>query len=167
MRSKFFLEEGLFCSLSDLSLLSSHLFSLSAYTYPESQPTPCFPALAVLPLREACPPLSEKPSWLPGPPTPSLFCAPPHFLPLPPQPWSWATCAFMCAKSLQSCLTLCNTMDCNLPDSYVHEILQARILEWVAMPSSRGFSWPRDQTPTLAGRFFTTSAPGKAHELYP
>ena len=37
-------------------------------------------------------------------------------------------------------------MDCNLPGSSVHGILQARILGWVAMPSSRGFSWPRDRT---------------------
>ena len=40
----------------------------------------------------------------------------------------------MCAKSLQSCLTLCHPMDCNLPGSSVHGILQARILEWVAYP---------------------------------
>ena len=44
------------------------------------------------------------------------------------------------AKSLQSCLTLCNPMDCSPPGSSVHGILQARKLEWVAMPSSRGFS---------------------------
>ena len=37
-------------------------------------------------------------------------------------------------------------MDCSLPGSSVHGILQARILEWVAMPCSRGFSWPRDRT---------------------
>ena len=50
------------------------------------------------------------------------------------------------AKSLQSCLTLCNPMDCSQPGSSVHGILQARILEWVAMPSSRGYCQPRDQT---------------------
>ena len=44
----------------------------------------------------------------------------------------------------QSCLTLCDPMDCNLPDSSVHGILQARILEWVAMPFSRGSSQPKD-----------------------
>ena len=38
------------------------------------------------------------------------------------------------AKSLQSCLTLCNPMDCSLPGSSAHGILQARILEWAAMP---------------------------------
>ena len=47
------------------------------------------------------------------------------------------------AKLLQSCLTLCDPLDCSLPGSSVHEILQARILEWVAMPSLRGSSWPQ------------------------
>ena len=50
----------------------------------------------------------------------------------------------VCAKSLQSCPTLCDLMDCNPPGSSVHGILQARILESVAMPSSRGSSRPRD-----------------------
>ena len=53
----------------------------------------------------------------------------------------------MPAKSLQSCLTLGNPMDCSPPGSSVHGILQARILEWVAMPSSRGSSQPRDRIP--------------------
>ena len=47
-------------------------------------------------------------------------------------------------KLLQLCLTFCNPMDCSLPGSSVHGILQARILEWIAMPSSRGSSQPRD-----------------------
>ena len=50
----------------------------------------------------------------------------------------------VCAKSLQSCLTLCNPMDCGPPGSSAHWILQARTLEWVAMPSSKGSSRPRD-----------------------
>ena len=50
------------------------------------------------------------------------------------------------AKSFQSCPTLCDPMDCSPPGSYVHGILQARILEWVTIPSSRGSSQPRDQT---------------------
>ena len=50
------------------------------------------------------------------------------------------------SQSLQSCLTLCDAMYCNLPGSYVCEILQARMLEWVATSSSRGSSWPRDWT---------------------
>ena len=52
----------------------------------------------------------------------------------------------MHAKLLQSCPILCNPMNCSLPGSFVHGILQTRILEWVAMPSSRGSSQPSDQT---------------------
>ena len=58
-------------------------------------------------------------------------------------------------KVAQSCLTLCDPM------AYiVHGILQARILEWVAFPFSRGSSQPRDQTQVscIAGRFFTSWA---------
>ena len=44
----------------------------------------------------------------------------------------------------QSCSTLCDPLDCGPPGSSDHGILQARILEWVAMPSSRGSSQPRD-----------------------
>ena len=47
---------------------------------------------------------------------------------------------------IQWCPTLCGPMDYSLPDSPAHRILQARILEWVAMPSSRGSSRSRDQT---------------------
>ena len=46
----------------------------------------------------------------------------------------------------QSCPTLCDPMDCCPPGSSVHGISQARILEWVAMPSSRGSSRSRDRT---------------------
>ena len=72
----------------------------------------------------------------------------------------------MHAQSLQSCLTLCDPVVCSLPGSSDHGILQARILEWAAIPSSRGFSQPRDQTlissiPCIAVRFFTTEPPGK------
>ena len=54
----------------------------------------------------------------------------------------------------QSCLTLCNPMDCSLPGSSIHGILQARILEWVAIPFSRRFYRPRDwtQVSLMAGR---------------
>ena len=45
----------------------------------------------------------------------------------------------------KSCLTLSNPMDCSPPGSSVHGISQARILEWTAMPSSRGSSQPKDQ----------------------
>ena len=54
-------------------------------------------------------------------------------------------CVSVSAKSLQSCPTLCNPMSCSPPGSSVHGILQARILEWVAMPSSRGSSQPTVQ----------------------
>ena len=52
-------------------------------------------------------------------------------------------CVCVCA---QSCPTLCNTMDYSPPGSSVHEFSQTRILEWVAMLSSRGSSRPRDRT---------------------
>ena len=46
----------------------------------------------------------------------------------------------------QLCPTLCSPVDCNPPGSSVHGVFQAGILEWVAMPSSRGSSWPMDRT---------------------
>ena len=51
------------------------------------------------------------------------------------QKWKWKLVT-------QSCLTLCNPMDCSLPSSSVHEILQGRVLEWVAISFSRGPSGP-------------------------
>ena len=56
----------------------------------------------------------------------------------------------------QSCPTLCDPVDCSPPGSSVHGILQARILEWVAISFSRGSSRPRDQTRVsrIAGRCF-------------
>ena len=70
----------------------------------------------------------------------------------------------MCA---QSCPTLCDPMDSSPPGSSVHGILQARILEWVAISFSRGSSQPRDRililaSPALADEFFTTSATWEA-----
>ena len=66
------------------------------------------------------------------------------------------------AKLPQLHPTFCDTMDCSPRGSSVHGILQARILEWVTMPSSRGFVTqgqnPYLMTPALAGRFFTTSS---------
>ena len=73
----------------------------------------------------------------------------------------------MHAKSLQSSPILCDPMDCSPPGSSVHGILQARILEWIAMPSSRVSSGSRDlirshlMSPVMAGGFFSTSTPGK------
>ena len=72
------------------------------------------------------------------------------------------------AMLLQQCLTLWDPMDHSQPGSCVHGILQARILEWVAMPSSRGSSQPKgwshiSQFPALAGGFFTTSTIQEVH----
>ena len=71
-------------------------------------------------------------------------------------------CAHMCThgKLLHLCLTLCG-----LSVSSVHGILQAIILEWVAMASSRGLSWPRDwiQVSCTAGRFFIIRATREIH----
>ena len=72
--------------------------------------------------------------------------------------------ARVCALVTQSCLTLCNLMDCSWPGSSVHGILQSRILEWIDIPFSRVSSWSRDWTlvSCIAGRFFTVWAPREA-----
>jgi len=64
----------------------------------------------------------------------------------------------------QSCPTLCNPLDCSPPGSSVHGILQARILEWVAIPFSRGSSCSRNQiwVSCIVGRFFTIWATREA-----
>ena len=61
------------------------------------------------------------------------------------------------ASVTQSCPTLCDPMDCSPPGSSVHRILQARILEWVAIRFTRGSSWPRNRTwvSCIAGSFLT------------
>ena len=69
----------------------------------------------------------------------------------------------LCAKLLQSCLILCDPVDCSPAGSSVHRILQTIILEWVAMISSRESSRPRDQKcvsyiSCIDRQFFTTSA---------
>ena len=78
---------------------------------------------------------------------------------------------FLYTQSLQLCLTLCDPMDCSPPNSPVHGILQARILEWIAIPSSRVSSWLRDWThiswvSCIAGGFFTHWATREAHIIY-
>ena len=76
-------------------------------------------------------------------------------------------------KLAQLCPTSCDSMDCNLPGSSVHRILQARILEWVAFPFSKRSSQPRDRTQVshITGGFFTTSHQGSTRilvwEAYP
>ena len=69
------------------------------------------------------------------------------------------------AQWLQSCPILCDPMDCSPPGSSVPESLQGRILDWVAMPSSRGSSQPRDQVGVsrvscIAGEFLTAEPVG-------
>jgi len=68
----------------------------------------------------------------------------------------------------QSCPTLCDPMDCSPPGSTAHGILQARILEWVAISFSRGSSRPRDQTQVshIAGRRFNLWAIREAMNIY-
>ena len=70
-------------------------------------------------------------------------------------------CVCVCVCCAQSCLTLCSPMDCSLTGSFVHGILQTRILEWVTISSSRGSSQARDWTciscpSCIAGGLFTT-----------
>ena len=71
------------------------------------------------------------------------------------------------AQSLQSCLIFCDSTDCSLPGSFAHGTLQARILEMIARPSSKGSSPPRTEPaflvcPGLSSGFFTTSATWEA-----
>ena len=93
----------------------------------------------------------------------------------------WLTLFFWPPKSLQMvterkvkvkvklCLTLCDPIGCSLPGSSVHGILQARVLEWVAISFSRGSSWPRDRTQVshVVGRCFTIWATREncSHEI--
>ena len=76
-------------------------------------------------------------------------------------------CMCVCVLVTQSCPTLCNPMDCTLPGSSVHGILQARILEWAAISFSKGPYWPRDWTlvSLIADRFFTIWATREAHHM--
>ena len=70
------------------------------------------------------------------------------------------------SESDQSCLTLCDPMDCSPPGSSIRGIFHARELEWVAISFSRGSFWSRDQTPVarMAGRtFYPLSHQGRPH----
>ena len=75
---------------------------------------------------------------------------------------TYYSCVGICALKVkvlvtQSRLSLCSPMNCSPPGSSVHGILQARIVEYVAIPFSRGSSQPGDQTQVsfIAGRVFT------------
>ena len=78
--------------------------------------------------------------------------------------WTKTLLTAAAAKSLQSCPTLCDPMDCSLPGSSLHGILQARVLEWVAISFSRGSSQSRDRTwvSCIPGRRFNLWATRKA-----
>ena len=71
-------------------------------------------------------------------------------------------CVCVCVLVAQSCLTLCDPMDCSPPGSSVHGILQTRILEWVAIPLSVGSFPPRDWTQIcyILGRSLPSKPPG-------
>ena len=89
-------------------------------------------------------------------------------------PRLWKHCSsgrllsFVLCLVAPSCPTLCKLMNCSPPGSSVHGILQARILEWVSMPSSRGSSQfgNRTQVSRIAGGFFTMWATREAREYY-
>ena len=84
---------------------------------------------------------------------------------------SWHLSIMSCSMSFkesesevsQSCLTLCDPMDCSPPEFSIHELFQARVLEWVAISFSRGSSWPRDQTgsPALWADALLSEPPGE------
>ena len=83
---------------------------------------------------------------------------------------TWAVCC-ACTQRLWFCLSLWDPMDCSPPGSSVHGLLQARILEWVAMPSSRESSQPKDQTHVsciscIAVEFFTHWTMGKPAPIW-
>ena len=77
---------------------------------------------------------------------------------------SYLTYRVQFSSVAQSCPTLCDTMDCSLSGSSVHGIFQARVLEWVAISFSRGYSRPRDLTQFshIAGRRFIVWATREA-----
>ena len=76
-------------------------------------------------------------------------------------------CVCVLCLVTQSCMTFCDPIDYSPPGSSVHGILQATIPEWVAMPSSRGSSQPRDRTSVcLQADSLPDELPGKPHTMY-
>ena len=75
-------------------------------------------------------------------------------------------CVCVCVSHI-SHVRLCDSMDCSPPDSSIHGILQARILEWVAISFSRGSSQPRDQTwvSALQADALPSEPPGKPPQM--
>ena len=76
-------------------------------------------------------------------PTIYILKSRPHPCDLDPIRWYVCVCVCVCVLVAQSCLPLCDPSDCSLPGFSVHGIVQARILEWIAIPFSRGTSQPR------------------------
>ena len=72
------------------------------------------------------------------------------------------------SEVVQSCLTLCDPMDCSLPGSSVHGLFQARVLEWISISFSRGSSLPRDRTEVshVVCRCVTVGATREAPETF-
>ena len=90
-------------------------------------------------------------------------------LPMNIQDWfPWGLTGLLSLQSKEFSRIFSNTTDCSLPSSSVHGILQARIMEWVVFPFSRGFSQPRVWTQLchIAGSFFTSCATGEAQEYW-
>ena len=92
------------------------------------------------------------------------------FLRLFSERFSLSEVACVCAKLLQSCPTLCDPMDSIPPGCSAHEIFQARILEWIAIPSSGDLPHPgivptSFKSPALTGGFFTTSPTWESVDL--
>ena len=77
-------------------------------------------------------------------------------------------CVCVCVLVVQSCPTLRDPMDFSMPGLSVHGILQARIMEWVAVPFSRGSSLPRNQTefPAWQADSLSSEPPRKPHMIY-
>ena len=115
------------------------------------------PLLCILDSPHLCPVLLLVLTCFPGGcPKPFFFCQNSCL-----QCFYWVPC--MHAKTVPSCPTLCDPVDCSPPGSPVHGVLQARMLEWVALPPSRGLPNPEIEpmsltSPALTSVFFTTSA---------
>ena len=112
---------------------------------------------------EERPPLAQREEAMPGNEDPAQLLISKLLL-FYNSPWYPLLC---CVTQLPP--TLCDPMDCSPPGSSVHGVLQARILQWVAMPSSQGSSQPRDQTqsPTLQADSLPSEPPGKAWQYCP
>ena len=79
--------------------------------------------------------------------------------------------AYRVCSVIQPCLIFYNLINCSLPDSSVHEISQARILEWLPFPPpgdppNPGIELASLMSPALAGEFFTTSTAWEASQLF-